>query len=75
MSYRDSSYDRPLDNPLNWSFRVGRLFAIDIRVHILFVIALVVPSGRNMEPNSIGDIRRFVFILNVRVSSVSVCMA
>jgi Zn-dependent protease len=25
------------DNPLNWSFRVGRLFAIDIRLHILFL--------------------------------------
>ncbi|MCH9001518.1 MAG: hypothetical protein IIC02_03005 [Planctomycetes bacterium] len=42
MSYRDSSYDRPLDNPINWSFRVGRLFGIDIRVHIAFVICAVI---------------------------------
>ena len=34
--------ERPLDNPINWSFKVGRLFAIDIRVHIAFVIAAVV---------------------------------
>ncbi len=37
MSYDD----KPLDNPLNWSFKVGRLFAIDIRVHIVFVLCAV----------------------------------
>lgn len=42
MAYRDSSYDRPLDNPINWSFRVGRLFAIDLRVHIAFVLCAVI---------------------------------
>ena len=34
--------DKPLDNPINWSFRVGRLFDIDIRVHIALVICAVV---------------------------------
>ncbi len=34
--------DRPLDNPINWSFRVGRLFGIDIRLHIAFVICAIV---------------------------------
>lgn len=34
--------DKPLDNPINWSFRVGRLFDIDIHVHIAFVICAVV---------------------------------
>lgn len=34
--------DKPLDNPINWSFRVGRLFGIDIRLHIAFVLAAVV---------------------------------
>ena len=34
--------EKPLDNPINWSFRVGRLWAIDIRVHIAFVICAVV---------------------------------
>lgn len=33
--------DRPLDNPINWSFRVGRLAGIEIRVHILFVLCAV----------------------------------
>ncbi len=33
---------RPLDNPINWSFRIGRLFDIDVRVHIVFVICAVV---------------------------------
>lgn len=34
--------EKPLDNPINWSFRVGRLFAIDIRVHVAFLICAVV---------------------------------
>ncbi len=39
MSYRT---DRPLDNPINWSFRVGRVFGITIKVHVLFVLAALV---------------------------------
>ena len=34
--------EKPLDNPINWSFRVGRLFGIQIRVHVVFVICAVV---------------------------------
>jgi stage IV sporulation protein FB len=34
--------DRPLDNPINWSFRIGRLFAIDIRLHVAFIICALV---------------------------------
>jgi len=34
--------NRGLDNPINWSFRVGRAFGIDIRVHIAFVLCGVV---------------------------------
>ncbi len=30
-----------LDNPINWSFPVGRLFGIRIRVHVLFVLIAV----------------------------------
>jgi len=43
--------DKPLDNPVNWSFKVGRLFGVDIRVHIAFVIcafvlvAMELPKG------------------------------
>ncbi len=36
------STERPLDNPINWSFRLGRLFGIDIRIHIAFVLCAVV---------------------------------
>ncbi len=38
MSYRRQA----LDNPLNWSFGIGRLFGIRMRVHIIFVICAVV---------------------------------
>ena len=37
-----SRTDDALDNPINWSFRIGRLFGIDIRVHVAFVICAVV---------------------------------
>lgn len=33
---------RPLDNPLNWSFGIGRLFGIRIRLHVLFVLGAIV---------------------------------
>jgi len=36
--YQDT---RPLDNPINWSFRIGRIWRINIRVHIVFVICAV----------------------------------
>jgi len=41
MSYTD----RPLDNPINWSFRIGRLFDIDIRLHLMFVLGAIVLIG------------------------------
>ena len=38
---------RALDNPINWSFGVGRLFGIRIRLHVLFVLGgvFVLVSG------------------------------
>ncbi len=32
---------QPRDNPLNWSFRIGALFGITIRIHLLFVLGAV----------------------------------
>ncbi len=34
--------DRPLDNPINWSFRIGRLFEIDLRLHVSFIIFAII---------------------------------
>lgn len=36
------AHDRPFDNPINWSFKAGRLFGIDIRVHFIFILSAVV---------------------------------
>lgn len=36
-----SRFGKISDNPINWSFKVGRLFAIDIRIHILFIVCAV----------------------------------
>lgn len=33
---------RPLDNPINWSFTLGRIWGICVRVHIAFIICAVV---------------------------------
>ena len=30
-----------LDNPISWSFGVGRLFGIRIRIHVLFVFGAI----------------------------------
>lgn len=34
--------ERPLDNPINWSFRLARVAAIDVRVHVVFLLAAAV---------------------------------
>jgi len=34
--------ERPLDNPINWSFRAGRVWEIDIRVHVTFLIGAII---------------------------------
>ena len=33
---------RPLDNPINWSFALGRVWGICVRVHVAFIICAVV---------------------------------
>lgn len=33
---------RPLDNPINWSFVLGRIWGVSIRVHVAFIICAVV---------------------------------
>jgi len=45
---------RALDNPMNWSFGVGRLFRIDLRVHVLFVLGAIVVLAQAWGKNGIG---------------------
>jgi len=33
-----SRFDRHTDNPINWSFSVGRVFDIQIRLHLFFIL-------------------------------------
>jgi Zn-dependent protease len=47
--------DRALDNPINWSFRVGRLFDIDVRVHIAFVLCAIVLIAMEMPRPGSGS--------------------
>ena len=50
--------DRPraLDNPINWSFGVGRLFGIHIRVHVLFLLGAVVLLSYSVAGGSGGPL-------------------
>lgn len=45
---------RALDNPINWSFGVGRLFGIRIRVHLLFLLGAVYLIVRAMRDDGPG---------------------
>jgi Zn-dependent protease len=59
MSYRD----KPWDNPINWSFHIGRLFGIDLRVHITFVICAIVLVAMQM-PDAKSVVRDpFLYLL------------
>jgi len=44
---------RSMDNPINWSFGIGRVFGIQIRLHLLFILGavfLLAPSMSEPEP-------------------------
>ncbi len=43
---------RTLDNPLSWSFRLGRLARIEIRVHLIFVLFVVIELLRAAFPST-----------------------
>jgi Zn-dependent protease len=48
---------RPLDNPINWSFAIGRLWGITIRVHLFLVfgaLLLISQSLKDAGPNELG---------------------
>lgn len=52
------SHDRgAMDNPINWSFRVGRLWGINIRIHLFFIVGavyLLAPSLGTPEDGQAG---------------------
>jgi len=48
--------ERPLDNPINWSFRAGRLWGIDVRVHITFVICGIVLLWMELPKPGSGEV-------------------
>ncbi|RME38604.1 MAG: hypothetical protein D6788_07115, partial [Planctomycetota bacterium] len=51
--------ERPWDNPINWSFRIGRLFGIDVRVHIAFILCAAVLLAMEMPKPGSGVSRSF----------------
>lgn len=73
-----SRVDRPLDNPINWSFRVGRWMGVEVRFHVAFLIALVVliwiemPLPGSVDPRGQAEVFRdalgtFVVLLGLVV--------
>ncbi len=55
--------ERALDNPINWSFKIGRLFAIDIRVHITFIIGAIVLIAMEMPQGDAAGTVPFTTVL------------
>ncbi len=45
---------RTLDNPLSWSLRLGRLAGIEIRVHLIFVLFVLIELLRAAFPRTPG---------------------
>lgn len=42
------------DNPITWSFSVGRLFGIRIKIHVLFVLFLVLTAAKDIASSTEG---------------------
>ncbi len=51
--------EKPLDNPINWSFKIARIWAIDVRVHIVFIIAAFILLAMELPKEGSGDPRSF----------------
>jgi Zn-dependent protease len=47
-----------MDNPINWSFGIGSLFGIRIRLHILFLFGAVVILARSVDAAGQGHVLR-----------------
>jgi len=58
-----ANHDRALDNPINWSFRIGRAFAIDIRIHFTFLLGAVVLIAMELPGPGSGDPRTGLHLL------------
>ncbi len=60
-----SQFDRPMDNPLNWSFKIGRLFRIDIRLHIIFILGafLIIAQEYQAAKDAGGPIQHSKLLL------------
>ncbi len=56
MSFRSS----PLDNPINWSFGVGRLWGINIRVHVVLVVVGAVMVFQSAFAAQSGEVARAI---------------
>jgi Zn-dependent protease len=55
--------DRPLDNPINWSFRIGRFFGIDVRMHVTFVLGAAVLLWMEMPRGEAPPLRPWTGVL------------
>lgn len=42
-------FDRPMDNPINWSLSVGRLFDVRVRVHLFFLFGAVYVLSQDLK--------------------------
>ncbi len=59
----DSRHPRLSENPLAWSLRIGRIAAIDIRLHILFI--LYIASELIGSPAFLDDVKRLGILFGI----------
>jgi Zn-dependent protease len=67
--------EKPLDNPINWSFRAGRVWGIDIRVHVTFLLGAVVLLWMEMPQKGERTLEPFSHILGDAVATYAILFA
>lgn len=61
---------RSLDNPINWSFRIGRVWGIDIRLHLLFVLGALWLLFQALDEGSGGSLTYALMTVGILFGSV-----
>ncbi len=67
--------ERPLDNPINWSFRAMRVRGIDVRVHVTFVLGAVVLLWMELPKEGVRVTAPFSHVLGGALATYAILFA
>ena len=71
----DFAATRPsFDDPMTWSWRFGRLFGIDLRVHLFFGVYVIVRLAAAGSPNESGGLSLLPTVLMLAAAFVVVLL-